>query len=301
MPGPSPAAPLRALQAFSAVARAGSVVGAAEELAVTPSAISHLVRQLERRLGVVVLTRKGRGLTLTLDGERLAAAVGPALVTIDDALGGLMRRGAELRISLLSSFAVHWLIPRLSRFQSQHPNIELLLSTSTRIVDLTAEAFDCAIRLGRGGWPNVMADELYREELVAACSPHWLAAHRIRTPRDLARAALLHARARRQDWVHWFRAAGIPDFKARGGPVFETRALAIQAAIAQMGVVVVDPRFIESELAAGQLTMPFPLRVPLDNAYWLVWRHGRETARPVAAFRRWLAAEVALAPRRSRR
>jgi LysR family glycine cleavage system transcriptional activator len=215
MPGPSPAAPLRALQAFSAVARAGSVVGAAEELAVTPSAISHLVRQLERRLGVVLLTRKGRGLTLTLDGERLAAAVGPALVTIDDALGGLMRRGAELRISLLSSFAVHWLIPRLSRFQSQHPNIELLLSTSTRIVDLTAEAFDCAIRLGRGGWPNVMADELYREELVAACSPHWLAAHRIRTPRDLARAALLHARARRQDWVHWFRAAGIPDFKAR--------------------------------------------------------------------------------------
>jgi len=212
-----------------------------------------------------------------------------------------MRRGAELRISLLSSFAVHWLIPRLSRFQAQHPEIELLLSTSTRVVDLTAEAFDCAIRLGRGGWPHVMADELYREELVAACSPHWLATRRIRSPRDLVRAKLLHARARRQDWVHWFRAAGIPDFKAGSGPVFETRALAIQAAIAQMGVVVIDPRFIESELAAGQLTIPFPLRVALDSAYWLVWRPGREGARPVAAFRRWLAAEIRLAPRRSRR
>ena len=302
MPGSSSSAsPLRALQAFSAVARAGSVVGAAEELTVTASAISHLVRQLERRLGVVLFTRKGRGLTPTLDGERLAAAVGPALVTIDDALGGFMRRGAELRISMLSSFAVHWLIPRLSRFQTQHPNIELLLSTSTRIVDLTAEAFDCAIRLGRGAWPNVMADELYREELVAACSPHWLATRRIRSPRDLVRAKLLHARARRQDWVHWFRAAGIPDFKAGSGPVFETRALAIQAAIAQMGVVVVDPRFIEAELAAGQLTIPFPLRVALDSAYWLVWRPGREAVRPVAAFRRWLAAEVALAPRRPRR
>jgi len=300
MPRSLSASPLRALQAFGAVARAGSVVSAAEELAVTPSAISHLVRQLERRLGAVLFTRKGRGLILTPDGERLAAAVGPALVTIDDALSGFARRGAELRISMLSSFAVHWLIPRLSRFQAQHPNIELLLSTSIRIVDLTAESFDCAIRLGRGGWPDVMADELYREELVAACSPHWLAARRIRSPRDLVGAKLLHARARRQDWGHWFAAAGITDFKVGGGPVFETRALAIQAAIAQMGVLVVDPRFIEAELAAGQLAMPFPLRVALDSAYWLVWRPGRETARPVAAFRRWLAAEVAVAPKRPR-
>jgi LysR family glycine cleavage system transcriptional activator len=246
----------------------------------------------------VLFTRHGRGLTATLDGQRLAAAIGPALVTINDALNEFMRRGAELRISMLSSFAVHWLIPRMSRFQNQYPNIELLLSTSTRMVDLTAEAFDCAIRLGRGGWPNVMADELYREELVAACSPHWLATRRIRSPGDLVRAKLLHARARRQDWTHWFKAAGIPDFKAGSGPVFETRALAIQAAIAQMGIVVVDPRFIEAELAAGQLTIPFPLRVALDSAYWLVWCPGREKARPVAAFRQWLAAEVALTPRR---
>jgi len=301
MPASLSAAPMRALQAFNAVARAGSVVGAAEELAVTASAVSHLVRQLERRLGIVLFTRRGRGLALTLDGERLAAAVGPALATIGDALSGFMRRGAELRISLLSSFAVHWLIPRLSRFQARHPQFELLLSTSTRMVDLSAEAFDCAIRLGRGGWPGVMADELYREELVAACSPHWLAARRIRSPRDLVRAPLLHARARRQDWVQWFKAAGITDFKPGRGPVFETRALAIQAAIAQMGVVIIDPRFIESELAAGQLAIPFPLRVALDSAYWLVWRPGREAARPVAAFRRWLAAEVALAPGRSAR
>jgi LysR family glycine cleavage system transcriptional activator len=301
MPATLTASPLRALQAFNAVARAGSVAAAAEELAVTPSAISHLVRQLERRLGAALFTRKGRGLALTPDGERLAAAVGPALATIGDALSGFMRRGAELRISTLSSFAVHWLIPRLSRFQAQHPDIELLLSTSTRVVDLTAEAFDCAIRLGRGNWPGVTAEELYREELVAACSPQWLAARRIRSPRDLARAKLLHSRARRQDWVHWFRAADITDFKANSGPVFETRALAIQAAIAQMGIVVVDPRFIEAELAAGQLSIPFPLRVALDNAYWLVWRPGREATRPVAAFRKWLAAEMAVTAKRAKR
>jgi DNA-binding transcriptional LysR family regulator len=286
------ASPLRALQAFNAVARAGSVVGASAELAVTASAVSHMLRQLEGRLGTRVFTRSGRGLELTQDGQRLAAAVAPALAAIDDALSGFMRRGAELRISLLSSFAVHWLIPRLNRFQVMHPDIELFLSTSMRMVDLSTESFDCAIRLGRGGWPNAVADELYREELIVACSPHLLPAGRVRSAKELLAAKLLQARARPRDWSHWFKAAEIPNFKPGKGPVFETRALAIQAAIARMGIVVVDPRFIEAELAAGQLMVPHPLRVTLDDAYWLVWRPGRESTRPVAAFRRWLAAEL---------
>ena len=290
--------PLRALQAFNAVVRTGTVAAAADTLAVTPSAVSHLLRQLERRLGVVLFTRKGRGLALTAEGERLAAAVNPALAVIEDAMSAFLRRGTELRISTLSSFAVHWLIPRLGRFQSRHADIELLLSTSTRLVDLATEAFDCAIRLGRGDWPGLGAERLYREELVAACSPQWLAARRIRTPGDLVRSRqLLHSRSRRGDWAHWFEAAGISDAKAGRGPMFETRALAIQAAIAQMGVVVIDPRFIESELAAQQLVVPFPLQVELETSYWLVWRSGRETSRPVAAFRKWLAAEAAVGPR----
>jgi LysR family glycine cleavage system transcriptional activator len=138
-----------------------------------------------------------------------------------------------------------------------------------------------------------MAEELYREELVAACSPHWPGARRLRSPRDLLRVKRLQSKSRRTDWATWLEAAGITDGKSAGGPLFETRALAIQAAIAQMGVVVIDPRFIEAELAAGQLTIPFPLRVTLDTAYWLAWRPGREATRPVAAFRQWLAAELA--------
>jgi LysR family glycine cleavage system transcriptional activator len=287
-----PAAPLRALQAFNAVVRAGSVVVAADELAVTASAVSHLLRQLETRLGARLFTRAGRGLMPTQDGERLAASVGPALATIEEALGGFVRRDTELRISLLSSFAVHWLIPRLSRFQALHSDIELFLSTSTRVVNLSTETFDCAIRLGRGGWPDVMTDELYHEELVVACSPHLLPSGRLRSVEELIRATLLQSRARPRDWRHWFRAAGVDNFKPSKGPVFETRALAIQAAIARMGFAIIDPRFIEAELAAGQLIVAHPLRVQLDDAYWLVWRPGREVRRPVAAFRRWLAAEL---------
>jgi LysR family glycine cleavage system transcriptional activator len=300
MTGKEGAPPLRAVQAFCAVAHAGSVVGAARGLAVTPSALSHLLRQLEQRLGVALFVRKGRGLILTAEGERLASVIGPAMHTIAEALQGFAARGTELRISTLSTFAVRWLIPRLNRFQSREPDIELFLSTSTRMVDLSREAFDCAIRFGRGAWADVAAAELYREELVPACSPQWLATRKLRAPKDLARAKLLHARARREDWRKWLTAAGVGSINTDAGPVFETRALAIQAAIGQMGIAVVDPRFIEAEVAAGQLTMPFPLRLPLDSSYWLVWRPGGEGSRPLAAFRRWLAAEVAIRPRVAR-
>ena len=283
--------PLRAVQAFAAVARAGSVVAAARELAVSPSALSHLTRQLERRLGVPLFVRAGRGIKLTQEGEQLAASVVPALASIADALGGFVRRGSELRISALSTFAVRWLIPRLSRFQARHPDIEIFLSTSTRIVNLSQETFDCAIRLGRGDWEGVASDALYREELVPACSPQWLRASRMRRIEELSRAKLIHSRARRRDWSRWLMAQGVSGIDTDAGPIFETRDLAIQAAIAQMGIAIVDPRFIEAELAAGQLSIPFPYRLSLDTGYWLGWRAGREGGRPLAAFRRWLADE----------
>ncbi len=284
--------PLRAVQAFGAVARAGSVVGAAQELAVSPSALSHLIRQLERRVGVALFVRAGRGLKLTVEGEQLASSVLPALAAISDALGAFARRGTELRISTLSTFAVRWLIPRLSRFQALHPDIEIFLSTSTRAVDLSQETFDCAIRFGRGDWSGIGSQPLYREELVPACSPVWLKSNSVRTVKDLRHAKLLHARARRQDWARWLAAQGLSNVNTEAGPVFETRDLAIQAAIAQMGMAIVDPRFVEAEIAAEQLVIPFDRRVALETGYWLVWRPGREGGRPLAAFRRWLTDEM---------
>ena len=289
---------LRAVQAFGAVARAGSVVGAARELAVSASALSHLTRQLERRLGVPLLARAGRGIKLTPEGEQLAAAVVPALAAIAEALSGFTRRGTELRISALSTFAVRWLIPRLSRFQARHPDIELFLSTSTRAVNFAQETFDCAIRFGRGNWDGVASDALYREALVPACNPQWLKANGIRRIKDLARVRLLHARARRQDWNHWLAAQDVAGIDTDAGPIFETRDLAIQAAIAQMGIAVVDPRFIEAELEAGQLVIPFPHSLALETGYWLVWSPGRERARPLGAFRHWLQTEMSRSQRR---
>lgn len=283
---------LRAVQAFCAIARRGSVAAAANDLAVTASALSHLLRDLEDRLGTRLFDRRGRALALSEDGRVLADAIGPAMERIEEALAAFARRRVELRISTLSTFATRWLIPRLERFQSRHPDVELLVSTSTRPVDLTREAFDCAIRWGHGGWPGVSAHCLYREELAPACSPALMRDLRLDGPAALARARLLHARARREDWRLWLQAAGIEGIDTAAGPVFETRNLAIQAAIGRMGVAVVDPRFVEAEVAAEQLALPFGPRRALETGYWLVWRPDRGGARPLAAFRAWLADEL---------
>ena len=268
-------------------------MAAARELAVSPSALSHLIRQLERRLGAPLFVRAGRGLKLNVEGERLAGQLVPALAAISDALSEFTRRGTELRISTLSTFAVRWLIPRLSRFQARHPDIDIFLSTSTRAVDLSQETFDCAIRFGRGDWAGVAREALYTEEMVPACNPQWLKANPLRGVQGLARAKLLHARARRQDWSRWLAAQQVSGIDTDAGPVFETRALAIQAAIAQMGIAIVDPRFVAAELDAGQLVLPFAQRLALDTGYWLVWRPGREAGRPLAVFRQWLLGECA--------
>ncbi|HTW29808.1 MAG TPA: LysR substrate-binding domain-containing protein [Acetobacteraceae bacterium] len=290
MSGGSAPVSLRALEAFCAIMRQGSVVRAARELGVTPSALSHLLRVLEDRLGVKLLERSGRGVVPSEDGRTLAGTVDPAMAAIAAALEGFGRRRTELRISTLSTFATRWLIPRLARFQARQPDVELLISTSTRPVDFAREAFDCAIRFGTNAWPGLMAERLYTEELVPACSPALIGPAGLRRPADLARARLLHARARRGDWDLWLAAAGIAGIDTAHGPVLETRNLAIQAAIGQMGVAVVDRRLIEQEMAAGQLAVPFGPALPIAGGYWLVSRPG-QASRPFSAFRTWLLDE----------
>ena len=284
---------LRAVQAFCAVARLGSVAAAAASLGVTASACSHLIRDLEARLSARLFDRAGsRNLRLTDEGRMLADQVGPAMQRIEDGLAAFGRRRVELRISTLSTFATRWLVPRLASFQALHPDIELLIATTTRPVDFAREAFDCAIRWGQGGWREVEAEMLYKEELIPVCSPALTARGDLRKPADLRDVRLLHTRAVRDHWARWLDAARVSGVDVESGPVFESRSLAVTAAIGQMGVAVIDPRLVELEVGAGQLTHPFATRLQLDTAYWLVRPQGRAMSRPLASFRDWLRAEI---------
>ena len=282
-------ASLRALHAFSLLARHGRAALAAEKLGVSPSALSHLMRKLENELGATLVNRDGRGLTLTEEGQRLALSLGDAFDRIEEAVDSFKRRGrTELRISTVSTFATRWLIPRLPEFQAGQPDVELLLSASTRMVDLDKENYDCAIRLGTGNWPGVESHLLWKEHLAVALAPTLLQGRDPGDPDILKDLRLLHSASRRGDWNQWLDSAGLNHPDTGSGTVLQSRDLAIQAAIAGMGAIVIDRRFVSQELEAGHLILPDWAVVELETGYWFVRSPARTLTRPVAAFRDWL-------------
>jgi len=282
-------ASLRALNAFALLARHGRAALAAEKLGVSPSALSHLMRKLESELGATLVNRDGRGLTLTEEGQRLALSLGDAFDRIDEAVDSFKRRGrTELRISTVSTFATRWLIPRLPQFQSSQPDVELLLSTSTRMVDLDRENYDCAIRLGTGNWPSVECHLLWKEHLAVAMAPGLLAGKNPEDPAILTGLPLIHSASRRNDWSQWLAAAGLDHPDTKSGTLLQSRDLAIQAAIAGMGAIAIDRRFVSQELGAGHLICPDWTVLELETGYWFVRSPARTLSRPVLAFRDWL-------------
>ena len=282
-------ASLRALHAFSLLARHGRAALAAEKLGVSPSALSHLMRKLESELGATLVNRDGRGLTLTEEGQRLALSLGDAFDRIEEAVDSFKRRGrTELRISTVSTFATRWLIPRLPEFQASQPDVELLLSASTRMVDLDRENYDCAIRLGTGNWPSVESHLLWKEHLAVALAPSLLSDKDPSDPSVLTGLRLIHSASRRNDWTLWLDKAGLDHPDTSSGMVLQSRDLAIQAAIAGMGAIVIDRRFITQELEAGHLISPDLTVMELETGYWFVRSPARTLTRPVAAFRDWL-------------
>jgi len=282
-------ASLRALHAFSLLARLGRASLAAERLGVSPSALSHLMRKLEEELGTQLILRDGRGLGLTEEGQRLALGLGDAFDRVEEAVDAFRRRGrTELRISTVSTFATRWLIPRLPDFQKKQPDVEILLSASTRMVDLERENYDCAIRLGTGSWQGVESALLWQEHLAVAVAPALLKDKPDTALATLANLRLIHSAGRRGDWPLWLSSAGLAHPDASSGMVLESRDLAIQAAIAGMGAIAVDKRFLTKEIAAGHLVLPDWPIVELESGYWFVRSPLRPLSRPVSAFRDWL-------------
>ncbi|GGB57160.1 LysR family transcriptional regulator [Roseibium aquae] len=280
---------LRALHAFSLLARLGRASLAADRLGVSPSALSHLMRKLEDELGAQLILRDGRGLILTEEGQRLALGLGDAFDRVEEAVDTFRRRGrTELRISTVSTFATRWLIPRLPEFQKIQPDVEILLSASTRMVDLEREHYDCAIRLGTGNWQGLDSVLLWQEHLAVAVAPALLAEHAAGGPSVLSRLPLIHSAGRRGDWPLWLSSAGLDHEDAASGMVLESRDLAIQAAIAGMGAIAVDKRFLTKEVNAGHLLLPDWPVVELETGYWFVRSPARPLSRPVGAFRDWL-------------
>jgi LysR family glycine cleavage system transcriptional activator len=289
--------PLGSLRAFEAAARRESFKAAAAELGVTPTAISHQIRQLEAGLGVALFARQTRKVVLTVEGRRLYPTLRQALDAMAEAVEAVRRQPAR-RVATLSAtvaFTAKLLVPRAVGFRALHPGWDLRLHASDDPVDLHAGEADAAIRYGLGSYPGLVALPLLTDSFAPVCSPHV----GLREATDLPGATLIHfewgpagTRATVPTWRRWAERSGMSRLDAEAGITFNDENSAIQAAIAGQGVALLSLALVAAELASGALIQPFgPLLQGLR--YDLVYPSGAETRPPVAVLRDWVMAELA--------
>jgi LysR family transcriptional regulator, glycine cleavage system transcriptional activator len=287
--------PLNSLRAFEAAGRRLSFTLAADEIGVTLSAVSHQIRQLENVLGAPLFRRTGRRIELSEEGRLLMPGLTEGFERIVRTMTQFEARRPTgvLTVSMLSTFAMRWFIPRLQRFHAACPEIEVRMSTAVDLTDLERDDIDCAIRFGHGAWPGLHADRLFAEQLVPICHPRLATGEQpLCVPADLRLHRLLHARLRPDDWRMWLHAAGVQECDPSAGLTFETRNFVIQAALDGIGIAIVDPSLVSEELAAGRLVRPFARSLPGEGAYYFVCLESMLSTPRVARFRAWLVAET---------
>jgi LysR family glycine cleavage system transcriptional activator len=295
--------PLNSLRAFEAAARHLSFTKAAEELHVTPAAISHQIKALEEQMGVPLFRRRTRALRLTQAGQSALPPMRDGFDRLADAVD-LLRAHEEsgaITVSLDPSFAAKWLVPRLDRLRAAHPDLDVRLDATEKLVDFQRDNVDLAIRYGGGNYPGLEAERIISEEIFPVCSPKLREGREpLEKPDDLRHHTLIHLEWDSEDvtaptWRMWLLAAGIHDIDFTRGPVFSMTTLALQAAIEGQGVALASSFLVSDDLAAGRLVVPFDLSVcdPLDFAYHIVVSKRTADLPRVVAFREWLLGEIA--------
>ena len=286
--------PLAAIRAFEAAARHQSFTRAAAELGMTQAAVSYQIRLLEDRIGAPLFRRLPRQVALTEAGRRLAPAVTEAFEALRSAFEGIGPAvDKRLTMSVLPTFAAHWLVPRLGRFQAAHPQIAVQLDISNDVVDFSRDEFDLAIRSGLGDWPDLEAHCLLASHFTPVCSPQLLQGGEVSTPADILALPLIGPGD--PWWKEWFAAAGLGavDLSDRPGHTLPNQQFEGMAAMAGQGVALVNPRFFAADLAAGRLVQLFDLVVEAERSYWLVYPKARRRSHKIRAFRDWILAEAA--------
>jgi LysR family transcriptional regulator, glycine cleavage system transcriptional activator len=290
---PIPLPPLPSLRLFEAAARHESFRKAAEELGLTASAVSHGVDSLEKWLGVELFRRRPRGVTLTPAGRHLLPYVSEGLSMIALGAQRLPGRRAERRVvlSVAPSFAQLFLVPRLPRFRALHPGIRISIDTSHRQALFPMEGVDLSIRMGKGAWPGVKSDLLFRERLVPVASPAYLASASRTGTIDWPKATYLRVSSVEYDWNAWIEGA-----QAKVEVVddlhFDTTMLASEAASAGLGIAIGRMPLVVPDLNAGRLVKADARIVDIETGYWLVGPSGQETRPAIQSFRRWLLDEA---------
>lgn len=284
---------LRGLQAFEAVARLGNLAAAADFLGITGSAVSHRIRGLEKELGVVLLQRSPKGLSLTAAGSRYREGVAGAFAALASATENLLAPDLSrpLTVSLTSEIGLRWLMPRFHRFRDRHPDIDTALLSTYEVVDLQAGEADVALRYGAGDWAEVEVVPILKFSVSPICAPAVRERIAGMSPGE-ALASQVIIREGNHDWSLWLEAAGIGDFGPRRSLQFHDYSMAVAAAVAGQGIVLGYSGYVDEEVAAGLLVQPFDVSVPTGKGYYLVYLKERLGDPRVRAFLDWVLSET---------
>ncbi len=284
-----------ALRAFALAARTLSFKQAAEELHLSPSALSRQIQGLEEQLGVALFRRLNPGIELTEAGRRYLATAETVLRELREAGEALSRpKMGPLRVSALESFSAKWLVPHLPDFHARHPEVDVELEATLRYADFARDPVDVAIRFGTGPWEDLHAEPIVDLEFFPVCSRALRDGDPpLREPADLAEHVWIHVQQVPDAWRQWTRQVGLPDLRPRRELQFDHAGIALSAAESGQGVALSSRLLCAAELADGRLCVPFERPVRSAETYHLVCRpEGLEDPR-IVAFRDWLVASLA--------
>ncbi|WP_406855000.1 LysR substrate-binding domain-containing protein [Alsobacter sp. KACC 23698] len=293
---------LTALRAFEAATRTGSFRLAADDLGLSPSAVSHAIRGLERDLGTVLFEREGRSIRLTPEGETLMRHVARGFGELQLGIGSVAARKPQLfKLHCAPSFAAQWLVPRLKRLLAECPGLELRLATGTDYTRFLADEFDADIvygvpsaeHYGRLLQQGVIVVPLGTETVTPVCAPSL--AREIRTPADLMKLTLIESDNKKVRWPAWFAANGLVA-PVPNGPRFDRSFMSLSAAADEIGVALESTLLAERELASGRLVRPLQglCEDVVYTGHWIVFPRAKRYARSMAMVLEWLARELSL-------
>ena len=286
--------PLAALQAFETIARRKSFSLAAEELHLTPSAVSHQVAKLEGLLNVRLFERSARGVELTPAGQQYLQRVASALGAINTATEDL-RHGVQdtLYVHSSPSFASLWLMPRIARFAERHPNISLMLSASHVHSDFQLGQMDIDIRYGLPNWPNLEVEPIFTEHILPLANPEFIRTHALHAPQDLLRVPLIQSSVSVVQWPEWFARFGGDLRPERMGLRFDRAMMSLDAAVQKLGVALESTSIGQSLITSGKLQPVFAEDLCIQvRAHFMVYP-ARHASRPeVKSFVEWLREEA---------
>lgn len=290
---------LNALRAFEAAARHLSFSAAAEELNVTPSAISQHIQLLEDYLNAPLFVRAKVGVSLTPQAREAYPDIRDGLLRLSNGLARLRGSGMDRIVTLTAapSFTAKWLLPRIDHFRTRNPQLELRLDTTDRLAEFGADGIDIGVRYGLGGYPGLACEKLLGEDVVPVCSPALLHGHASLDLAALAQMTLIHDTTIGFDptfpnWRTWFQARGHADVDFTRGLQMNSSLLAIQAALDGHGVALGRSVLVDGDLRAGRLVCPFDAAVATSCAYFVVYPKASLAIAKVKAVRDWLLEEA---------